>query len=121
MFEPIVSTIPGFARQINIFIAYQVHNWWGSSLTKFLIVTGNANAHNIMSWCTYNTHLLFSAPYSYVSQRTKKPHDGYLINSAMFLLIFTSCILTVSEWMEIFNAIRWVIKSIPHSSCVTTS
>ena len=109
MFEPILSPIPSFDQQLNIFRAYQVYHWWGSDLTKCLIVAGNIDAKHIMSRCTYNTNLLFSAPYSQVSQRTKNPPNGYFTNSVMFLLIITSYILTISEWMEIFYTIRWGI------------
>ena len=119
MFEPIVSPIPGLNRQLNIFSIYQVHDWLGSDLTRFSIVAGKVDAQHIMAWCTYNTCLLFSDPYTYVSQYTKKTPDGYLTNSVMFLLIFISCILTISKWMGIFYAILWEIKSISHHSRIT--
>ena len=94
MFETILSPIPGFARRLNIFSAYQIDNSWGSALTQCLIVAGDIYDQKIMAQCTYNTHLLFSAPYTYVSQRTNNPPNVYITNSVIFLLITPSCILT---------------------------
>ena len=97
MFDTIVSPIPDFAWGLNIFSAYQVHNWWGSALNQWSIVTGKLML--IISWPGVTTTHMFC----------------YLIHTHMFtnvprsLLVATSPTLLCSCWFS--YAVFWLYPS----------